>query len=710
MLKALCAWLCALLFAFRAGIIGSWLTEQLFGWFVTFENFQNNQIAKNIQAILEACREYAANAEFEEKQEAALLNLARSVIANSLRFRQTVVKNTESWAAFLTVTHRLGCIINDNDERIRVDLMFVCPKLPKAVAMFGVLLGASTMAENIKDRFVRKVVHVTHAKIVDECYLSTKRREYTSDMRYKGFLLQGHRKVKLDKAIVKACCKGWISSFCAQVAEAAAANIAQWCEDEGIAEEFHIDSALSRMNDAGLLKVRLYWEIAIMLSGIAIWGMFRMDTRGRGIAPSTFIFNPWAYKKMRACLRIDTLWTEQAHHAVALFLSNELYKKEISADVKTTEAGRLTWGMAKLEEIADKYRNGWHIDSNTPYKEIWAYRIARNYSEVGANYGKRNWHVPVEVDQNASCLCILGVLLHNYELMVRTNTLRLDDRILDPYTFDKVDPKWRGILKWIVMLFAFGHNTGYGKSLDNMDTNTWIQDLFVEMLKSSTVSDGDKELLLGEPFDRKKRYTLTPEVEKVLQSLVAAAKSLPSTKFSRILRTHGNGGSTVTFNIGCGTVQATSSKRAHNANDEPDRYFAKTVHFEWKRGEISWYLKRSQVGYIPLEDGILRYTPTGLVHHLDSRVCEYTIRKVLEAGYFGISIHDAYVVDPNAVTLVKSCVQNRLHWIFCNADKFLTKFCQQTMDASCRAELRKLETCKDTPEIRQAILNSATMH
>jgi hypothetical protein len=72
--------------------------------------------------------------------------------------------------------------------------------------------------------------------------------------------------------------------------------------------------------------------------------------------------------------------------------------------------------------------------------------------------------------------------------------------------------------------------------------------------------------------------------------------------------------------------------------------------------------------------GFKRWFVTGLIHHLDSRVMDSVIGKVMDTYGWGIDIHDAAIVSPEAAEDVRQWYAEEMASIYLNRKSILANY------------------------------------
>ena len=77
---------------------------------------------------------------------------------------------------------------------------------------------------------------------------------------------------------------------------------------------------------------------------------------------------------------------------------------------------------------------------------------------------------------------------------------------------------------------------------------------------------------------------------------------------------------------------------------------------------------------VPDLDRFRRYFQTLLIHHLDSRVCDYVSGKTYEKYGFVLDVHDAYIVSPIAAADVRKWYGEYMDSIYENRNSILVEY------------------------------------
>lgn len=317
-----------------------------------------------------------------------------------------------------------------------------------------------------------------------------------------------------------------------------------------------------------------------------------------------------------------------------------------------TEAGKLAFGRqcyltSKLLDIdystesgrSDMHENIWlqrlydDLDrcfgiSNTPLAGIYKTRSLKGTERIedraNSNY---KWTCPIELDAGASMLQYIGILLGDETLCTRTNLIGTE--LQDPWAFEGM-PR-----------VQFKHAATprlYGSSRACHELwNDWNHEYTLEQVQAFNTELATGPLGLADQF---KEFIIN-NVKPTEQMRV------------RIWNEE--------FDIEC--------NRYRNVGEETLRYDIYDTETRSIRRICHTRTKR-----VPDLQQFRRYFVTLLIHNLDSQVADRVIGKVMEKYGWGIDIHDAFLVSPEAADDVRTWYAQALTEIYDNRQTILANY------------------------------------
>lgn len=584
-------------------------------------------------------------------------------------------------------------------------------KLPEAVEDW---VDFQVLGLVLSHRKAAKLSQTTKRQLVEtstpgESLISPEHKTENTSLRREGMKQECSMRLQYNQALFEAVRHNLNSSILSQIFD----------EEEGFKTMARI------LIESGLFDARLEAEDRLIKYCRIHVGPSRIEHRGRFSPNQIALKNPFASKIMRNCLYISVRLTQDGWNTVYDYVA-ELHKKELKEFpllTGTVRERRRKFGHIYLERLAQDYREGYiRLSTDMTEKEMADWAMAQSLANIEDGVDEF-WHVPVEIDQNASCLVWAGILTNNYRLMRQTNAAKKLEEVgtmYDPYAplkeFDgkylkDFSVKYRDIWKIPAMQLEFGHKVW--PSNPDGERENFVDIMYGPAVKKHRIKD--QEVCIGyEQGDK--------EIRKEMQRAITWARHLPSTLYAQ-----------VTKKVCDLDLEADIVLKSLNVHG--DRIHCVTKHHEVSDEENShdprWVLAkgytllRNQQGkfqimevanapkyWRPIHDRMGTWCPTGLVHYLDSWACDYVLRKLYSKGYWALSIHDAFIVDPNAGPLVHKLMARALYIVH----KLRFKILSEWFKNISRGKLDKYQhinklniLAKNNPYSSEDILRGDTM-
>ena len=257
------------------------------------------------------------------------------------------------------------------------------------------------------------------------------------------------------------------------------------------------------------------------------------------------------------------------------------------------------------------------------YDELDQYAISKITGKIFA------WSVPIELDASASMLSYIGLLLGEKRLLEMTNS-SFTGTLNDPWKVNDKLP--RKMTKSVIMKKVYGSSRSEAELLkdDNIDFTVEQLALLREELQTGAygVANDFKEFIIR---NVKPTENMTPCVYED------------------------------TFEVKC--------NRYRNVGE----YVVPYDIFD-SQSKLIKRIKHVHTSKVADLEQFRKYWVTGLVHSLDSQVLNYVMEKVMEKYGWGIDIHDAILVSPEAAEDVRNWYAEELQVIYDNRKAILTNF------------------------------------
>lgn len=355
------------------------------------------------------------------------------------------------------------------------------------------------------------------------------------------------------------------------------------------------------------------------------------DSRGRSIKEGlSKVANPIGYKDFRAMLVIPeefrVLATSKGAANIYLFVAEllgfkggTLVDKEMYGLKAYEEREYLDLDLSIEKERADLFENIW---------------LERLYDELEMFYSttEHYWSTPIELDASASMLSHMGLLLGDKRLLAMTNTLHTEGEVLNDPWF--VESLRREQVKGVYMKKLYGSSQADHELLQNDNIAYTSDDLKVlaEQKRSGGfgIADDFKEFII--------RWAKPSEAMRV--NVYEDTFEVECNRFK---------------NVGEYTLR-------YDIYDSVDNKIKRVAHTKTKR--------------VPDLDQFRRWFVTGLIHSQDSQVLDFVMEKVMDKYSWGVDIHDAIIVSPEAANDVRNWYAEELQVIYDNRSTILERYFQ----------------------------------
>lgn len=346
-------------------------------------------------------------------------------------------------------------------------------------------------------------------------------------------------------------------------------------------------------------------------------GSNHVDSRGRAIKTGLAkVFNPIGYKTARANLVIPAKHRKKAtvagRDAIYLFVA------ELNGYKSGTVEGKLAFGEKCWVNETVPHELHEAMWAKRLYKELYGFMASQI---EGTDY---YWSTPIELDASASLLQYVGVLT-NDELLMRMTNVVSDGELSDPW--NHVEGVTRKLTKPVIMRWCYGSSKTAAATLDALGLDYTTEDVI--RLDSGLhgkgygVANKLKEFIIG-------NAVMQPEMNPVVW------------------------GETLT--VPCNRHITHGVKPVfYSAVDSKGRT-VKVTHWDTVK--------------TPDLKSFRRWTMTGLIHSLDSRV----IDQVMQSVSWGIDIHDAVIVNPEDALTVRQAYAAAMESIHADRETILNEY------------------------------------
>lgn len=355
------------------------------------------------------------------------------------------------------------------------------------------------------------------------------------------------------------------------------------------------------------------------------------DPRGRSVKEGlSKVFNPIGYKDARSLLVIPeayrNLATDKGATAIYLFIA-ELLGFKGGTPVDKELYGVECYKARKLHTLDLSNES----DRSELHENMW---LSRLYDELDCFYTSETtgiphyWSTPVELDASASMLSHKGLLLGSKRMLEATNT-SFTGTFNDPW---KVDGVSRLAVKTSIMPMLYASSKAPHELLTDNKVPYTLEDIHTlnEELNSGMYSEANnfKEFLL-------RWVKPSPEMQ------IHVYEDQFTVECNRFR------------NVGETTLQ-------YDIFDTESNSVRRITHTDTKR--------------VPDLEQFRRWFVTGLIHSQDSQVLDFTMEKVIDQYSWGIDIHDAIIVCPEAVDFTREAYAEELQVIYDNRKEILSNY------------------------------------
>jgi hypothetical protein len=306
------------------------------------------------------------------------------------------------------------------------------------------------------------------------------------------------------------------------------------------------------------------------------------------------------------------LATNIGYEAILLFIA------ELNGYKSGTVEGKLAFGKTCWLDNSQPHEVHEKIWANRLYKELYGYTIAQ---AEGTDYC---WSVPIELDASASMLQYVGSLLGDKSCLEATNVIS-EGQLNDPWNQITTVPRSKA--KMVLMRQLYGSSKS-----------------------SSAILDAFEEEYAPE------------EIVALEEGLHTGAYGVANTLKSFII---GNCNPTdVLYPIVWGEALEVPCNRHHREGTKPTIYSA--VGADGSDCQlIHWDTIET-----PNLKSFKRWTMTGLIHSLDSRVIDLVMQKL----DWAIDIHDAIICNPEDAMIVRTAYAEALEAVYNDRQSILNDY------------------------------------
>lgn len=369
------------------------------------------------------------------------------------------------------------------------------------------------------------------------------------------------------------------------------------------------------------------------------------DPRGRNIAGYlNKIGNPVGYKIMRSLLVIPeanrNIATKKGLKAKYLFIA------ELAGYKSGTIGGKIAYGK-------QCYKTKWYPDLDLSNEDelkelpdsIWLERL---YIDIDNYFNTDNykWTVPIELDASASIKSYYGLLLGHKPYLVECNVIVEEDKLNDAWAHDMITN--RNQAKSVMRIL-------YGSKQPILDM--W----------SAMDIKGTREEAIAMEKD------------------ITTGNLAPANLMKQFMATHSNMQPEMELNI-WNEKFIVKCNKFYNRGEKTIKYdlydsYSKSI----KRIHHTDTIK------VPNLQQFRTWTSTGLIHHLDSRVMDYTCNIVYNIAKWCIDIHDAIIVDCEYAELAREVYASQIDKLYKDRNSILENYFRSlNISASTLAEWKEI--------------------
>lgn len=346
-------------------------------------------------------------------------------------------------------------------------------------------------------------------------------------------------------------------------------------------------------------------------------GINNVDSRGRAIKSHlSKVANPIGFKVFRALLVIPEanrkLATTAGRDAIELFVA------ELNGYKSGTVEGKRAFGYSCWMN---------NTIPHEPHEAIWCERLyteLTNFEIAQIEGNDYYWSTPIELDASASLLQYVGVLLGDKALLEATNVISEGD-LNDPWGLINTVPRSKG--KMVLMRQLYGSSQSSASILDAFDEEYTLNE----------ISDLEEGL-----------HTGGYGVANALKSFIIGNCRMAPVMYPMVWKEQ--------LEVPC--------NRHHVEGERP------VIYSSLNRNGAKVQVVHWDTHLVPDTKAFKRWTMTGLIHSLDSRV----INLVMQSLSWGIDIHDAVIINPEDATLVRSSYASAMEAVYADRESIFNEY------------------------------------
>lgn len=306
------------------------------------------------------------------------------------------------------------------------------------------------------------------------------------------------------------------------------------------------------------------------------------------------------------------LATNIGYEAILLFVA------ELNGYKSGTVEGKLAFGHSCWLNETQPHEVHERVWANRLYKELYGYTLS---NMEGTDY---YWSVPIELDASASMLQYIGILLGDKSCLEATNVIS-EGKLNDPWNL--VSGVDRKLTKPVIMRQLYGSSKSARAILDDFEMEYTAQE----------IEDLEEGL-----------HTGAYGVANALKSFIIGNANMQPVMHPVVWKEQ--------LEVPC--------NRHHREGEKPTIYSViaadgtdtKLIH--WNTIEV------------PNLKSFKRWTMTGLIHSLDSRVIDLVMQKL----DWAIDIHDAVIINPEDAMLVRTAYAEALEMVYADRESILNDY------------------------------------
>jgi len=302
------------------------------------------------------------------------------------------------------------------------------------------------------------------------------------------------------------------------------------------------------------------------------------------------------------------------------YLQGTLYNLDYSKEEGRSSAHENIW-LQRLYDSLDRY---YGLDKQPLIAPILRTKgIAYLTKRADSNY----WTVPIELDASASMLQYIGALLGDEQLLTVTNCYGTE--LSDPWASEGMS---RTMFKHAATPRLYGSSKACYELWDD-----WKHEYTLEQVQSFNEVLTTGKLAVADAFKEFIINNVKP-TEHMTVTIGDETFTIECNRFKQV------GEETTSYDIY--DTETNSVRRLHHT-------------------------KTKKVADL---DQFRRYFVTLLIHNLDSQVGNKVMDQVMEKYGWGIDIHDAFIVSPEAADDVRTWYAQAITDIYNNRSSILTKY------------------------------------